>query len=748
MGRQASPQVPAADKQAPLALTAYPVDLSASPSSISLAELRLLPHPHPTSSEPIKITRDALLHWNHYLASGDEQQRHAFLAQAGWLVQHTVRIGDDAAGWPHTAPVPPRSTRGSWLSAITQGWALSVLTRAFALTADPTFLELADQVVRTFERDILDGGVSAPLLTDGVLFEAVAVYPAAHQLSGFLFAILGLADYVALTGASRIQQLLERSLRTLHGLLEEFDTGWWTRVDLLGRGLASPAQLELHVHLLEGLARSTQCEQCTAVAARWRLYLQHWPARLHYQIISRCTAFGHAMLEYIRSKLFPKLQVSSFLRVCIHLPAFPITGGVLTVLNSIAQVTKDTWSIEYVTQCLGPDPDRHVIHRFGTARMTPWHFPLVWLYVLSGTQKLISLILQGADYDVLMPQDAVFTGAFAALVAKLAGVRVVCIDHSTLTWIESNLFHTEYRNILTTKNWPWILHRLVRLLQVLYWPSLSLLARISVHFTDHFLIPGVPGDEMEEICNRLKIPQSRVSRFASMIDIRQHILLDAPSRAKVREEKGIAVDAIVVAIVCRLSPEKGLDIALESIHQALSSLPDERRERVRVIIAGDGPLRKQLEEDVHSLGLSQICWLWGDTSAQDVLSLLAISDIFLYTSTRGACMPMSVLEAMASACAVIATTQPLANAVLLADGRGSAIPPGNTTQARKALEHLLNDSELCRRMGKLARDYIAEHHSPVQFRRTLLRATYWSGLDTLLDVARADTLGIENGDRP
>ena len=744
--RQVNEQVQVADRKAQL--TAYPVDLSAYLSLVYVDETGVSSQLHLFGSEPSSITLDGLLHWNHYLASGDEQQRQAFLAQVCWLVQHAVCIGEDAAGWPHAGPVPGRPTSGAWLSAVTQGCALSVLTRACVLTDDPTFLHLADRVVCTFEHDILDGGVSAPVGTEGVFFEARAVYPAAHQLSGFLLAILGLYDYLALTGTSPIEHLVARSLRTLHRLLAEFDRGFWTCADLLQRPLSSPAHLGLQAQLLEALASHTHCEHCAAVAAHWRHYLHQWPSRLRYQIISRCATSGHALLEYFRSKLFPKVQASPFLRVCIPLPGFPFTGGVLTVLNSIAQVTRDTWCIEYVTQRLGPNPDRFVIHRFGTARMTPWHFPLVWLYVLTGMQKLISLMLHGAGYDVFVPQDGVFTGAFAALVAKLAGVRVVCIDHSTLTWSESQLFHTEWRNILATKNWPWMLRQLVRLLLVLYRPSLSLLARISVHFSDLFLIPGVAGDEMEEVCNRLKIPQSRIARFASMIDIHQHILLDAISRAKVREEKGIAVDAIVVAIVCRLSHEKGLDIALESIHQALSSLSDERRERVRVIIAGDGPLRKQLEEGVHSHGLSQICWLWGDISAQDVLLLLAISDIFLYTSTRGACIPMSVLEAMASGCAVIATTQPLANAVLLADGRGIVIPPGDTTRAREALARLLNDSELYRRMGKLARDYIAEHHSPAQFRRILLRATYWSGLDTLLEVARNDTLGIENGDRP
>ena len=97
---------------------------------------------------------------------------------------------------------------------------------------------------------------------------------------------------------------------------------------------------------------------------------------------------------------------------------------------------------------------------------------------------------------------------------------------------------------------------------------------------------------------------------------------------------------------------------------------------------------------------------------------------------------MAVLEAMASGCAVIASTEPMSNARLLAEGRGIAVPPGDAEQTALALVQLVNDLELCRRMGDLARDYIAVYHSAAVFRRTLLRATYWSGLDEFLHVGR------------
>src|SRR5207248_2390032 len=141
----------------------------------------------------------------------------------------------------------------------------------------------------------------------------------------------------------------------------------------------------------------------------------------------------------------------------------------------------------------------------------------------------------------------------------------------------------------------------------------------------------------------------------------------------------------------------------------------------RVIIAGDGPLREQLETSIRTRGIQQHSTLWGDITVQEVPSLLAISDIFLYTSVRGACLPMAILEAMASACAVIASTQPVSNAILLAQGRGIAVPAGDIAQTSDALVRLMSDLAIGKRMGKLARDYVMTYHSPVAFRRVLLQ---------------------------
>ncbi len=692
--------------------------------------------------DAMTITRYALACWNEYVATDSEYYRGAFLWQVRWLVEHEVRIGEDGGGWPIAFPHAYIHTSGSWLSALAQGCALSVLVRAYGLTRERVLLEVARRVVRTFERDVLDGGVSAPIGEQGIFFEEVAVYPAAHVLSGFLFGLLGVYDYVGCTDDGEIGELMRRGVATLRALLAEFDVGFWTYSDLLHRRLASPADLAVQVELLEAVARCCGDDYCGQVCIRWRGYQRRLGCRVRYAVNSRWAGCGRALLKMIQRMLFPRRvrsEAGKRLRVCISLPAFLVTGGIQTVLDGIGQVTEDRWECEYVTQYVGRQGrEGYVIRQFGKERMTPWLFPGVWLYVVAGLYRLMRLLRDGADYDVILTQDAVFTGAFSGLVGRLAGVRVVCIDHGDLTTLRDKTFHTERMGSVMRKGWSSALRFVMVRLLVFYWPSLWLLARFSARWVDHFLVPGVVGDGVEEACKKLRIAASRVTRYGSMVDVGCYSPVDGARRADLRAERGIAADAVVVAMVCRLAPEKGIDVGLEGMRRALLALSPEARSRVRVIIGGDGPLRRQVEEDIDRCGLGEVCEMWGDLSAEEVIGLLNMSDVFLYTSLRGACYSMAILEAMAAGCAVVASTRPISNARLLDGGRGIAVSAGDVEETSQALVRLLSDVGLCQRMGRLAREYVDAHHRPAVFRRELLRATYWSGLDEILDKRGVD----------
>jgi glycosyltransferase involved in cell wall biosynthesis len=337
----------------------------------------------------------------------------------------------------------------------------------------------------------------------------------------------------------------------------------------------------------------------------------------------------------------------------------------------------------------------------------------------------------GSEYQLILPQDGVATGAFAALAGWLTGVRTVCMDHGSITLLNNPAFRREHANALRKYLW----HQSVR--SVIHWPSIYILAWISTRCADLLL---VAGDEVEDVYRKhFGVHISRIMRYAYMVDARRFTPPSSSRRAEMREARGISSAAIVITLINRLAPEKGLDVALEGIAQALETLETEVRAKVRIVIAGDGPLRAQLEGDIRRYELASTCILWGVATPEDVVMLLGMTDIFLYAGTRGTNYSVAVLEAMAAGCAVVASVVPQSNVRLLAGGRGIAVAPGNANEVFAALVRLCNDPALCRRMGELSRAYIERNHNAHMLERSLLRASFFAPPITL-DAAQSDDL--------
>ncbi|HTK05713.1 MAG TPA: D-glucuronyl C5-epimerase family protein [Ktedonobacteraceae bacterium] len=722
-------------------LSPYPLDMAFAltlPGEVQGADG--VPYHRTFGKQPRTIALYALAQWNAYLMTCEEEHRAAFLAQARWLLQHALSVQDGMAGWPVPIDTSPPShlarmhekrsafagISGYYFSATIQGCALSVLLRAYLLTREPEFLQMTQFVFETFRLDILDGGIGAPVTAEGLWFEEYALYPASHTLAGMLFALLGLYEYsyLNLTAQTQALPLFERAFATLHALLPEFDCGYWLRGDLLQRVLLTPEQFALHVQLLCALAHLTGDVRCTHLARRWQHYLQAPDKRLRYMAMNSCQRGGRKVLTLLRTNLFPRCpSTSNELRVCVPITAFPLTGGMRTILDKLEksmQLSCTPWRMTYMTQRVGAQAELYRIQRFGTRWLSPRQFPLVWGYALAGAWSLFWSLARGASYDLILPQDGLFTAAFAAPLAHLAGIRVICIDHGNLATLPSELYRQERLQDLAGKpclrRWlePWLL--------AAYWPSLQLFARIAACFVDCYAIPGVPGDGIEEICRHLGIPPSRLVRFVNTIDVAQYCRLDHTKRAALRVQHGIAADAIVITTICRLSPEKGVVIALEALDHALSLLSPGLRTRVRFVIAGDGPLRARLQEEIMQRGLGLTCTLWGEISHADALLLHDLSDIYLYSGTRGGGYSLVLLEAMAAASAVLASDVPLANVRMLADERGLVVSAGDIAATAQALVRLIEDEDLRLKLGHRARQYVSLYNTEREFRRVWQRS--------------------------
>jgi glycosyltransferase involved in cell wall biosynthesis len=122
--------------------------------------------------------------------------------------------------------------------------------------------------------------------------------------------------------------------------------------------------------------------------------------------------------------------------------------------------------------------------------------------------------------------------------------------------------------------------------------------------------------------------------------------------------------------------------------------------RFRLAIAGDGPLRQRIEEQIEALGLSRTVILLGHLA--DVERLIAASDILVLPSFREG-LSNVILEAMMAGKAVIASDVG-GNGELVEHGStGLLFPSDDDVALAASLRSLIIDGTLRARFGAAAR---------------------------------------------
>jgi len=159
-----------------------------------------------------------------------------------------------------------------------------------------------------------------------------------------------------------------------------------------------------------------------------------------------------------------------------------------------------------------------------------------------------------------------------------------------------------------------------------------------------------------------------------------------------------------------------------------------RHPGLTLTIAGDGPLRGELEQQAAALGLGSTVRFLGPLSPSDVAAHMASADMFSGPSVVDAfgdteAQGVVFVEAMASRCPVISTTVGGIPDVIVDGEHGRLVPPRDATALASAIGELLEAPALARRFADAglarARRYewstIAEQFETLY--SSLLRAT-------------------------
>jgi len=137
----------------------------------------------------------------------------------------------------------------------------------------------------------------------------------------------------------------------------------------------------------------------------------------------------------------------------------------------------------------------------------------------------------------------------------------------------------------------------------------------------------------------------------------------------------------------------------------------------RATFVGDGPALSDIATVVEMQGLEAKVSLLG--ARDDVQELLASSDIFALSS-RSEGHPVSLLEAMAAGLPVVATDVGGVGESVVDGETGLLVPAGNVTALAAALELLVEDAWLRRRLGTAGRARARELFDLSRFRSSHL----------------------------
>ena len=164
-----------------------------------------------------------------------------------------------------------------------------------------------------------------------------------------------------------------------------------------------------------------------------------------------------------------------------------------------------------------------------------------------------------------------------------------------------------------------------------------------------------------------------------------------------------------VGMIARMNHRvKNHELFLRAAARVAANFPN-----AEFVLVGDGPLRAELEQQAQALGIANRVRFLGDR--HDIPAVLASLDITVLPSGSES-LSNSIIESMAAGVPVIATRVG-GNAELIND-TGILVNPADEHDLAAAMESMLRDEVLRKRLGRNAKVFALERFTIEQMRRS------------------------------
>jgi len=225
---------------------------------------------------------------------------------------------------------------------------------------------------------------------------------------------------------------------------------------------------------------------------------------------------------------------------------------------------------------------------------------------------------------------------------------------------------------------------------------------LAYRFTDFLcdLTTQVSKAGLERYVQIRAVPGHKIRYIPNGVDL-ERFRFDPVARSRLREELNLQNKFVWVAVGC-FRPQKDYPNMLYAFAQVVGE-----KHQAQLLIAGDGPLRPEMEDLAQKLGITQQVKFLG--IRRDVPELLSASDAYMMSSEWEG-MPNVLLEAGAVGLPIVATDVGGNREIVIHGKTGFLVPSKDPAALAQAMLKLMNLSEEERgRMGEAARQHIEKN---------------------------------------
>jgi len=223
-------------------------------------------------------------------------------------------------------------------------------------------------------------------------------------------------------------------------------------------------------------------------------------------------------------------------------------------------------------------------------------------------------------------------------------------------------------------------------------------------FVHHYTT--VSTDLAEWLVDTVGVHPSKVSRIYNGVDLERFFSLSGV-RPTIVSPDFANPDTFIVGTIGRLETVKDQLTLVQAFLHLLETDP-KSKERLRLVIIGEGLLRSEAQRLLRKGDAEHLSWLPGERD--DIPEILRSLDLFVLPSLREG-ISNTILEAMASGLPVVATCVG-GNPELVVEGEtGMLVPPSDPAAMANAIRTYLNHPELLKAHGQAGRKKVEQEFS-------------------------------------